>query len=61
MRKSDLRTDDFIIAIEAAEAMAERFGEPTAVLDDGRVVLLRLNNEPPLEIIRPRNPRPTAY
>jgi hypothetical protein len=31
------------------------------VLDDGRVVLLRLNNEPPLEIIRPRNPRPTTY
>lgn len=61
MPKSNLRIDDFIIAIEAAEAMAERFGEPTAVLDDGRVVLLRLNNEPPLEIIRPRNPRPTTY
>jgi hypothetical protein len=61
MPKSDLRIDDFIIAIEGTEAMAERFGEPTAVLDDGRVVLLRLNNEPPLEIIRPRNPRPTTY
>lgn len=61
MQNSNLQTDDFIIAIEAAEAMAERFGEPTCVLDDGRVVLLRLNNEPPLEIIRPRNPRPTTY
>ena len=61
MRPTDLKTEDLIIAIEAAETMANRFGEPTAVLTDGRVVLLRLNEEVPLEIIRPRTPNHNAY
>lgn len=45
---------ELVIALEAAEQMAERFGEDVCVLKDYRVVLMRLNNEPPLEIVRPR-------
>ena len=46
--------NDFVLALEAAEVMADRLGEETAVLKDFRVVLLRLNDEPPLEIVKPK-------
>ena len=48
---------DIVIALEAAHAMADRIGEDVCVLSDFRVVVLRLNEEPPLEIVRPRNYR----
>lgn len=49
--------DDLVLALEAAEVMAERHGEPVAVLSDFRVVILRLNNEPPVEIVTPKSYR----
>jgi hypothetical protein len=45
---------DLVIALEAAQAMADRFGEETCVLKDFRVAILRLNDEPPLEIVKPK-------
>lgn len=45
---------DIIIALEAAESLANRIGEETCVLKDLRVAVLRLNDEPPLEIVRPK-------
>tara|TARA_R100001460_G_scaffold34396_2_gene66866 strand:+ start:2176 stop:2385 length:210 start_codon:yes stop_codon:yes gene_type:complete len=45
---------ELVIALEAAEQMANRFGEDVCVLRDYRVVLMRLNNEQPLEVVRPR-------
>jgi len=52
--------NDVVLALEAAETMANRHGEDTCVLQDLRVVLLRLSNETPLEIVRPRNYRGSA-
>ena len=46
--------NDVVIALEAAQNLADRIGEETCVLEDLRVVVLRLNNEPALEIVRPR-------
>ena len=51
---------DLGIALEAAQAMADKFGEETCVLNDFRVSLLRLNSEPPLEIVKPRVYRGSA-
>lgn len=45
---------DLVIALEAAQAMADRFGEEACVLKDFRVAILRLNEEPPIEIVKPR-------
>ncbi len=45
---------DLVIALEAAQKMADRFGEEVCVLKDFRVAILRLNDEPPLEIVKPR-------
>lgn len=45
---------DLVIALEAAQAMADRFGEEVCVLKDLRVAILRLNDEPPMEIVKPR-------
>jgi len=38
--------------LQAAQTMANRHEEDMAVLSDYRVVKLRTNNEPPLEIVR---------
>lgn len=46
--------NDVVIALEAAQSLADRIGEETCVLEDLRVVVLRLNSEPALEIVRPR-------
>ena len=46
--------NDLVLALEAAEAMADRLGEEVAVLKDFRVVLLRLNDEPAVEIVQPK-------
>jgi hypothetical protein len=52
--------NDVVLALEAAETMANRHGEDTCVLQDLRVVLLRFSNETPLEIVRPRNYKRSA-
>lgn len=44
--------EDWIIALRAAETMAKRWREDVAILTDFRVVKLKENDEPPLEIIR---------
>jgi hypothetical protein len=44
--------EDWIIALRAAETMAKRWREDVAILKDFRVVKLKENDEPPLEIIR---------
>ena len=46
-------SDDAKIAVEAARQMAERFREPVAILFDYSTVLLRLNNQPAIEIVYP--------
>ena len=46
--------NDLVLALEAAQVMADRLGEDTCVLNDFRVVLLRLNDEPAVEIVRPK-------
>ena len=53
--------NDIVIALEAAQVMADRLGEETCVLKDFRVVVLRLNGEPVLEIVRPRVYKKSAY
>lgn len=45
-------SDDVHIAICAATQMTRTFKEDFCILPDLRVVRLRDNNEPPLEIIR---------
>ena len=52
VRATDDELEDWIIAIQAAQAMATRHQEDMAVLTNFRVVPLATNNEPPLEIIR---------
>jgi len=52
VRATDDELEDWIIAIQAAQVMATRHQEDMAVLTNFRVVPLRTNNEPPLEIIR---------
>ena len=49
---SDEDVEDFIIAVRAAENMANRWQEDVAVLADYRVVPAKTNTEPALEIIR---------
>jgi len=49
---SDEDVEDFIIAVRAAEKMANRWQEDVAILADFRVVRLKTNDEPPLEIVR---------
>ena len=49
---SDEDLENWVIAIQAAQTMATRHQEDMAVLANFRVVPLRTNNEPPLEIIR---------
>lgn len=44
--------DDFMIAVQAAETMANRLQEDMAILSDFKVVPLKTNDEPPLEIVR---------
>jgi ABC-type Fe3+ transport system substrate-binding protein len=46
-------SDDAKIAVEAARQMAERFREPVAILFDYSTVLLRLNDQPVIEIVYP--------
>ena len=52
VRATDDELEDWIIAIQAAQVMATRHQEDMAVLTNFRVVPLRTNNEPPLEIVR---------
>jgi len=52
VRATDDELEDWIIAIQAAQAMATRHQEDMAVLTNFRVVPLATNKEPPLEIIR---------
>jgi len=49
---NDEDVEDFIIAVRAAENMANRWQEDVAILADFRVVRLKTNDEPPLEIVR---------
>ena len=48
----DEDVEDFVIAVRAAEAMANRWQQDVAILADFRVVPLKTNDEPPLEIVR---------
>ena len=52
VRATDEEVENWVIAIQAAQAMATRHQEDMAVLSDYRVVKLKTNDEPPLEIIR---------
>jgi len=52
VRATDEEVENWVIAIQAAQAMAIRHQEDMAVLSDYRVVKLKTNDEPPLEIIR---------
>ena len=49
--------DDFMIAIQAAEAMANRLKQDMAILPNFKVVPLKTNDEPPLEIVRYNGPQ----
>lgn len=46
-------SEDAILAVQAAEQMANRFQEPVCILFDYSTVLLRLNNKPAMEIVYP--------
>ena len=48
--------EDAIIAVKAAHAMANRHKEDMAILFDYRIVPLKDNDEPPLEIVRYKFP-----
>ena len=52
VRVTDEELENWVIALQAAQTMAIRHEEDMAVLSDYRVVKLRTNNEPPLEIVR---------
>ena len=52
VRATDEELENWVIALQAAQTMAIRHEEDMAVLSDYRVVKLRTNNEPPLEIVR---------
>ena len=52
VRVNDEELENWVIAIQAAQAMATRHQEDMAGLSDYRVVKLRTNDEPPHEIIR---------
>jgi|11BtaG_2_1085332.scaffolds.fasta_scaffold04267_4 hypothetical protein len=45
-------TDDYIIAVQAADTMARTMKQDVAILTGFRVVLLTNNHEPPLEVFR---------
>lgn len=49
--------DEWVIAIQAAEVLCQKFQEDVAILYDFSVVRLSENEEPPLEIIRYDGPR----
>lgn len=49
---AQIESDDFMIAVQAAEATANRLQEDVAILSNFRVVPLKTNDEPPLEIVR---------
>jgi hypothetical protein len=44
--------EDVLIAIKAAQVMANRWGDDAAIMQDLKVVKLRDAQEPPLEIVR---------
>ena len=52
VRATDEELENWVIAMQAAQAMATRHQEDMAVLSDYRVVKLKTNEEPPLEIVR---------
>lgn len=52
VRATDEELENWVIALQAAQTMANRHEEDMAVLSDYRVVPLKTNNEPPLEIVR---------
>ena len=52
VRATDEELENWVIALQAAHQMAKRHEEDMAVLSDYRVVKLRTNDEPPLEIVR---------
>ena len=52
VRATDEELENWVIALQAAHTMAKRHEEDMAVLSDYRVVPLKTNNEPPLEIVR---------
>ena len=52
VRATDEELENWVIALQAAQAMAVRHEEDMAVLSDYRVVKLQESEEPPLEIIR---------
>jgi hypothetical protein len=51
-RATDEELENWVIAMQAAQAMAIRHQEDMAVLSDYRVVKLKNSTEPPLEIVR---------
>ena len=48
--------DDYSIAVQAAEAMAEKLKQDVCIMPDLSIRLLRNNEDPPLEIVRFVNP-----
>lgn len=52
VRATDEELENWVIALQAAQAMATRHQEDMAVLSNFRVVKLATNDEPPLEIVR---------
>ncbi len=47
-----IEADDFMIAVQAAEAMSRHLRQDVAILSNFRVVPLISNHETPLEIVR---------
>ena len=49
---AQIESDDFMIAVQAAEATAKRLQQDVVILSNFRIVTLKDNDEPPLEIVR---------
>lgn len=49
---AQIEPDDFMIAVQAAETMAKRLQQDMVILPNFKVVPLKNNDEPPLEIVR---------
>ena len=49
---AQIEPDDFMIAVQAAEATAKRLQQDVVILSNFRIVTLKDNDEPPLEIVR---------
>ena len=49
---AQIEADDFMIAVQAAEATAKRLQQDVVILSNFRIVTLKDNDEPPLEIVR---------